>query len=190
MEAEEKLKEHHDLLESIVAERTAELTRLNEQLQEEIEERVFDALGEVKLPKSKRLFGAYSTQLSRGMAQRAMLAAALTKAPRLLIADEPTTALDVTIQAQILDLMRNLRTQMDTSIILITHDLATVAQICTRVLVMYAGLVVEECPTRSLFQAPLHPYTRGLLGCLPSVDKPRDVLAVLERDPAWIEAPE
>ena len=101
------------------------------------------------------------------MAQRVMIAMALACVPELLIADEPTTALDVTIQAQILDLMRNLRSKMETSIILITHDLGVVAEMCDRVVVMYAGRVVEEAPIIELFQSPKHPYTAALIGSTP-----------------------
>jgi oligopeptide/dipeptide ABC transporter ATP-binding protein len=101
------------------------------------------------------------------MAQRVMIAMALACVPELLIADEPTTALDVTIQAQILDLMRNLRTKMDTAIILITHDLGVVAEMCDRVDVMYAGRIVEKAPIVELFQNPKHPYTAALIGSTP-----------------------
>ena len=103
------------------------------------------------------------------MAQRVMIAMALACEPELLIADEPTTALDVTIQAQILDLMRNLRDETGTAIILITHDLGVVAEMCDRVAVMYAGEIVEQTDVVSLFRAPLHPYTRGLIGSIPVV---------------------
>jgi oligopeptide/dipeptide ABC transporter ATP-binding protein len=101
------------------------------------------------------------------MAQRVMIAMALACVPELLIADEPTTALDVTIQAQILDLMRNLRSKMDTAIILITHDLGVVAEMCDRVNVMYAGRIVEQAPVIELFKAPKHPYTDALIGSTP-----------------------
>jgi oligopeptide/dipeptide ABC transporter ATP-binding protein len=105
--------------------------------------------------------------MSGGMAQRVMIAMALACVPELLIADEPTTALDVTIQAQILDLMRNLGSKMETSIILITHDLGVVAEMCDRVDVMYAGRVVEEADVISLFKEPRHPYTQALIGSTP-----------------------
>jgi oligopeptide/dipeptide ABC transporter ATP-binding protein len=113
------------------------------------------------------------------MAQRIMIAMALACEPELLIADEPTTALDVTIQAQILDLMRNLRDETGTAIILITHDLGVVAEMCDRVAVMYAGEIVEATDVVPLFRDPLHPYTRGLIGSIPVVGDVKDELAVI-----------
>jgi oligopeptide/dipeptide ABC transporter ATP-binding protein len=113
------------------------------------------------------------------MAQRAMIAMALACTPDLLIADEPTTALDVTIQAQILDLMRNLHQNLGTSIILITHDLGVVAEMCQRVAVMYAGEIVEETDVTTLFKDPLHPYTRGLIGSIPVLGEIKDQLDVI-----------
>jgi oligopeptide/dipeptide ABC transporter ATP-binding protein len=110
---------------------------------------------------------AYPHELSGGMAQRVMIAMALACVPQLLIADEPTTALDVTIQAQILDLMRNLKGQMEAAIILITHDLGVVAEMCDRVNVMYAGRIVEEAEVNELFESPKHPYTKALIGSTP-----------------------
>ncbi len=119
------------------------------------------------LRKRERRIGQYPHELSGGMRQRVMIAMALACGPRLLIADEPTTALDVTIQAQILELMRELRDETGASIILITHDLGVVAEMAHRVVVMYAGRKVEEAPVEELFAAPRHPYTRGLLGSMP-----------------------
>jgi oligopeptide/dipeptide ABC transporter ATP-binding protein len=113
------------------------------------------------------------------MAQRVMIAMALACEPDVLIADEPTTALDVTIQAQILDLMRDLRDRTGTAIILITHDLGIVAEMCDRVAVMYAGEIVERADVRTLFREPRHPYTRGLIGSVPVVGEVRDQLAVI-----------
>src|SRR5690606_27198276 len=110
---------------------------------------------------------SYPHELSGGMAQRVMIAMALACEPDLLIADEPTTALDVTIQAQILDLMRDLRRDSNTAVILITHDLGVVAEIADRVAVMYAGEIVEETDVHTLFSDPKHPYTQGLLGSIP-----------------------
>jgi oligopeptide/dipeptide ABC transporter ATP-binding protein len=124
-------------------------------------------LNMVGIPDAKRRAQAYPHELSGGMAQRVMIAMALACTPQLLIADEPTTALDVTIQAQILDLMRNLRTQLDTSIILITHDLGVVAEMCDRVNVMYAGRIVEEADVVELFRSPKHPYSEALIGSTP-----------------------
>jgi oligopeptide/dipeptide ABC transporter ATP-binding protein len=117
--------------------------------------------------------------MSGGMAQRVMIAMALACEPELLIADEPTTALDVTIQAQILDLMRNLRDETGTAIILITHDLGVVAEMCDRVAVMYAGEIVEQSDVTTLFRRPKHPYTRGLIGSIPVVGQVQDELSVI-----------
>ncbi|HEY7735365.1 MAG TPA: ABC transporter ATP-binding protein [Candidatus Limnocylindrales bacterium] len=143
------------------------------------EARALDLLRLVGIPDPKRRLGAYPHEMSGGMAQRVMIAMALACEPELLIADEPTTALDVTIQAQILDLMRNLRDETGTAIILITHDLGVVAEMCDRVAVMYAGQIVEHTDVASLFDEPLHPYTRGLIGSLPVVGEIREELSVI-----------
>ena len=121
----------------------------------------------VHIPEPERRIRQYPHELSGGMRQRVMIAMALACNPKLLIADEPTTALDVTIQAQILDLLRELKTQIDAAIVLITHDLGVVAEMAQRVIVMYAGKKAEEAPVKSLFRRPLHPYTKGLLGSMP-----------------------
>src|SRR4026207_1145678 len=121
----------------------------------------------VGVPDPERRAEAYPHELSGGMAQRVMIAMALACVPELLIADEPTTALDVTIQAQILDLMREIRSKMQASIILITHDLGVVAEMCERVAVMYAGQIVEQSEVEALFAGPKHPYTMGLIGSIP-----------------------
>ena len=134
---------------------------------EEAYERAVELLTIVGIPEPVSRMDAYPHELSGGMAQRVMIAMALACVPELLIADEPTTALDVTIQAQILDLMRNLRTKVDTAIILITHDLGVVAEMCDRVVVMYAGRIVEEAPINELFESPKHPYTAALIGSTP-----------------------
>jgi peptide/nickel transport system ATP-binding protein len=123
----------------------------------------------VKIPEPERRVGEYPHQLSGGMRQRVMIAMALACEPRLLIADEPTTALDVTIQAQILDLMRELKARTGAAIMLITHDLGVVAEMAQRVVVMYAGRKVEEGPVETLFANPRHPYTRGLLDSIPKL---------------------
>ena len=133
----------------------------------------------VGIPDPERRLKAFPHEMSGGMAQRVMIAMALACEPELLIADEPTTALDVTIQAQILDLMRNLREETGTAIILITHDLGVVAEMCDRVAVMYAGEIVEQTDVVSLFRNPRHPYTRGLIGSIPVVGEVRDELAVI-----------
>ena len=123
----------------------------------------------VGIPETKRRLTEYPHQLSGGMRQRVMIAIALSCRPKLLIADEPTTALDVTIQAQILDLMKDLKTKVGAAIILITHDLGVVAEVAERVMVMYAGRKVEEAPVRELYRSPRHPYTQGLFGAVPKL---------------------
>jgi len=132
-------------------------------------ERAVEMLQLVNIPEPKKRAGEYPHQFSGGMRQRAMIALALACNPNVLIADEPTTALDVTIQAQIIDLMLKLKEEFGTAIIMITHDLGVVAETCARVLVMYAGHKVEEAPVAELFGAPLHPYTRGLLASIPKL---------------------
>jgi oligopeptide/dipeptide ABC transporter ATP-binding protein len=129
--------------------------------------RARDLMRMVGIPDPDRRIKAYPHEMSGGMAQRVMIAMALACEPELLIADEPTTALDVTIQAQILDLMRHLQKETGTAIILITHDLGVVAEMCDRVAVMYAGEIVEQADVKTLFAAPKHPYTRGLIGSVP-----------------------
>ncbi|RJX35938.1 MAG: ABC transporter ATP-binding protein [Desulfarculus sp.] len=131
-------------------------------------QRAVEMLERVGIPDPKGRANSYPHQLSGGMRQRVMIAMALALNPQLLIADEPTTALDVTIQAQILGLMRRLKEETDTAILLITHNLAVVAQMCRRVAVMYTGRLVESATVEELFDHPLHPYTQGLLSCLPS----------------------
>ncbi|HJS17948.1 MAG TPA: ABC transporter ATP-binding protein [Anaerolineales bacterium] len=133
----------------------------------------------VGVPDPERRAEAYPHELSGGMAQRVMIAMALACVPELLIADEPTTALDVTIQAQILDLMRDLRRDMGTSVILITHDLGVVAEMAERVAVMYAGEIVEQTDVYSLFDEPLHPYTQGLIGSIPILGQLKERLDVI-----------
>jgi oligopeptide/dipeptide ABC transporter ATP-binding protein len=132
--------------------------------------RAVEMLRLVHIPEAERRIGQYPHQLSGGMRQRVMIAMALACNPKLLIADEPTTALDVTIQAQILDLMRELQQKTGTAIVLITHDMGVVAENADRVVVMYAGRKVEEARADDLFDTPLHPYTKGLLGSLPNLE--------------------
>ncbi len=129
--------------------------------------RAAEMLALVGIPEPERRLGEYPHQLSGGMRQRVMIAMALACNPKLLIADEPTTALDVTIQAQILDLMRELKARVGAAIMLITHDLGVVAEMAARVVVLYAGRTVEEGSAASIFASPLHPYTQGLLGAVP-----------------------
>ncbi len=139
-----------------------------------------EMLRRVRIPAPERRVDEYPHRMSGGMRQRVMIAMALLCAPALLIADEPTTALDVTIQAQVLQLMRGLRDETGTSIVLITHDLGVVAEMADRVVVMYAGQVVEQAPVGELFAMPQHPYTVGLMGAIPSIDAPRARLAAID----------
>ena len=135
----------------------------------QVEQRVVEMLSVVGIAEPRRRAGEYPHQLSGGMRQRVMIAIALACRPKLLIADEPTTALDVTIQAQILSLMADLKQRFGSAIIVITHDLGVVAEIARRVMVMYAGRKVEEAPVAELFRSPRHPYTRGLLSAVPKL---------------------
>jgi oligopeptide/dipeptide ABC transporter ATP-binding protein len=141
--------------------------------------RAVQLLKMVGVPDPERRAEAYPHELSGGMAQRVMIAMALACVPELLIADEPTTALDVTIQAQILDLMRDMRKEMGTSVILITHDLGVVAEMAERVAVMYAGEIVEQTDVNRLFDEPLHPYTQGLIGSIPVLGEIKEKLDVI-----------
>jgi len=145
----------------------------------EIQERVVELLQMVGIPEPAKRANCYPHELSGGMAQRVMIAMALACTPELLIADEPTTALDVTIQAQVLDLLTTLRSQTGASIILITHDLGIVAETCERVAVMYAGRIVEETSVETLFANPLHPYTAGLIGSVPVLGQCKERLQVI-----------
>lgn len=135
----------------------------------QIQERAVEMMKLVGLPRAEDLLNDYPHQLSGGMRQRVMIAMALLCDPKVLIADEPTTALDVTIQSQILKLIKNLNERLDTAVLLITHDLGVVAETCERVVVMYAGKVVEEGPVHTIFKDPQHPYTRGLLESVPDM---------------------
>lgn len=146
---------------------------------EEADNRCIELLGMVGLPDPQRRMRQFPHELSGGQCQRIMIAMALACNPELLIADEPTTALDVTIQAQILDLMRALREKIDTAIILITHDMGVVAEMADNVIVMYAGQVVEYSNVKSIFADPKHPYTQGLLNSMPVLGDVRDELEVI-----------
>jgi len=145
----------------------------------ELRERGIAALRRVRIPSPERRFDEYPHQLSGGMRQRVMIAMALACSPKLLIADEPTTALDVTVQAQILDLLRDLQGETGMSIVLITHDLGVVAEMADDVAVMYAGRIVERTSARALFEDPQHPYTLGLLGSIPRLDEDRERLLAI-----------
>ena len=144
-------------------------------------DRAVEMLNHVRIPEPERRAGEYPHQMSGGMRQRAMIAMALACRPKVLIADEPTTALDVTIQAQILDLIGDLRREFGTAVVLITHDLGVVAETADRVIVMYAGRKVEEAPVRDLFAHPLHPYMTGLMSSIPKVGSARGLTGVEER---------
>jgi len=153
-------------------------------------EKAAEMLERVGIPDPGRRTRAYPHELSGGMAQRVMIAMALAAGPELLIADEPTTALDVTIQAQILDLIRSQRAELGMAVILITHDLGIVAEMAERVAVMYAGQIVEQTDTKTLFAQPKHPYTRGLLGSIPVIGARRATLDVIPgRVPNLINLP-
>ena len=141
--------------------------------------RMIELLKMVGIADPESRANSYPHELSGGMAQRIMIAMALACAPELLIADEPTTALDVTIQAQILDLMRDLREKIGTTIILITHDLGVIAEMADRVAVMYASRIVEAAEVNALFDKPLHPYTQGLIGSIPVLGKIKEKLDVI-----------
>ncbi|EFI69208.1 ABC transporter ATP-binding protein [Lysinibacillus sp. HST-98] len=167
------------------------LMRINEQIEEGLiyhtkltkqqrEERVLELLNQVGIANPNRVARQFPHQLSGGMRQRVMIAIALSCKPTILIADEPTTALDVTIQAQILDLLKTLQTETETGIILITHDLGVVAEMADRVVVMYAGEVVEEAPVQELFNNPRHPYTRSLLNSIPQTHSENERLEVIK----------
>ena len=145
----------------------------------EAREIAVEMLRRVRIPSPETRFDEYPHQLSGGMKQRAMIAMALVCRPSLLIADEPTTALDVTIQAQILELLNELQQELNMSVLLITHDLGVVAETCDRVAVMYAGKVVESAPVASLFETPKHPYTHGLFRSLPTLTEKKKQLAVI-----------
>jgi peptide/nickel transport system ATP-binding protein len=153
-----------------VGRQLGETLRLHERLgRREADERAVEMLRLVGIPEAKRRLDEYPHQMSGGMRQRVMIAIALSCRPKLLLADEPTTALDVTIQAQILDLMKDLKTKIGAAIVLITHDLGIVAEVAERVMVMYAGRKVEEAPVAQLYRTPRHPYTQGLFGAVPKL---------------------
>ena len=141
--------------------------------------RAIELLSMVGIPEPEKRAAAFPHELSGGMAQRVMIAMALACVPELLIADEPTTALDVTIQAQILDLMRDLRTKVGASVVLITHDLGVIAEMAERVAVMYAGRIVEQADVKTLFGNPRHPYTQGLMGSIPVLGRIKEHLEVI-----------
>ncbi len=154
-------------------------------------DRAIEMLGLVGIPEPRRQVDAYPHEFSGGMRQRVMIAMALINDPKLLIADEPTTALDVTVQAQILDLLSRLQTELDTAIVMITHDLGVVAEVTDDIGVMYAGRIVEHADKETIFAAPEHPYTWGLLKSIPRLDSPRDekLVPIPGRPPSLIVKP-
>lgn len=158
---------------------------------EDARKRAIDLIGMVGISRPEKVVDNYPHELSGGMRQRIMIAMALACSPKLLIADEPTTALDVTIQAQILSLMNDLKAKTGTSIMLITHDLGVVAQMADNVNVMYAGKVVESAPVEELFENPKHPYTKGLMASMPSLNAGKERLETIEGNvPSPLELPE
>jgi peptide/nickel transport system ATP-binding protein len=164
-----------------VGEQVAEaLLRHKDISNDEAQNQAIEMLRRVRISSPERRARDYPHQLSGGMRQRVMIAMALACNPKLLIADEPTTALDVTIQAQILELMRALRAELGTAIILITHDLGVIAELADDVIVMYAGKVIERCAAKRLFSEPQHPYTVGLLGSIPRLHLQQDRLSAIE----------
>ena len=163
-----------------IGEQIMETIRAHERLpQAQLRARAIAMLDKVGIPAAARRLDDYPHQMSGGQRQRVMIAMALACRPRLLIADEPTTALDVTIQAQILDLLMDLRDEFGMAIIIITHNMGVIAETADRVAVMYAGRVIEEAPVARIFDHPLHPYTRGLLECVPSLTEDRERLVAI-----------
>jgi peptide/nickel transport system ATP-binding protein/oligopeptide transport system ATP-binding protein len=179
-----------------IGEQISEAIRLHQGVaRQEAWNKAVEMLQMVQIPSPEMRVHEYPHQLSGGMRQRAMIAMALSCHPRLLLADEPTTALDVTIQAQIVDLMEHLKEEFETSIVLITHNLGLIAEMAKRVLVMYMGKVVEEAPVEDLFQEPLHPYTQGLLESIPWIGKKlktgrRQLQEIPGMVPSLLEMPE
>ncbi len=169
-----------------VGEQIAEAVRTHQRglARREVRDRVLEAMQAVALPDPARRYGDYPHQFSGGQRQRILIAMAIANRPRLLIADEPTTALDVTVQAQILDLLADLRSRFGLAMLFISHDLAVVSQVADRVAVMRHGLLLEEAPRAELFRHPLHPYTRSLLGAVPTMRTALDQpLATIRPDP-------
>jgi peptide/nickel transport system ATP-binding protein/oligopeptide transport system ATP-binding protein len=163
-----------------IGEQIMETVRAHERMSASAQrERAIEMLDRVGIPSATKRLNDYPHQLSGGQRQRVMIAMSLACRPKLLIADEPTTALDVTIQAQVLDLLMDLRDELGMAIIVITHNMGVIAEVADRVLVMYAGRIVEQSPVAGLFDAPQHPYTRGLLACVPTLEQDRHRLVAI-----------
>jgi oligopeptide/dipeptide ABC transporter ATP-binding protein len=163
-----------------IGEQIMETVRAHERMSASAQrERAIEMLDRVGIPSATKRLNDYPHQLSGGQRQRVMIAMSLACRPKLLIADEPTTALDVTIQAQVLDLLMDLRDELGMAIMIITHNMGVIAEVADRVLVMYAGRIVEQSPAADLFDAPLHPYTKGLLACVPTLQQDRHRLIAI-----------
>jgi oligopeptide/dipeptide ABC transporter ATP-binding protein len=172
-----------------VGEQIAEVLRLQlDMTSRQARGRAIELLGMVRIPRAAERYDDYPFMFSGGMRQRVMIALALACSPTLLVADEPTTALDVTVQAEILDLLRDLQRDTGTALLMITHDLGVVAEVADEVAVMYAGRIVERASVRSLFETPEHPYTIGLLGALPSSEGNLRLTPILGRVPSPADA--
>jgi|YelNatPaOPRAMG01_1025707.scaffolds.fasta_scaffold20418_1 oligopeptide/dipeptide ABC transporter ATP-binding protein len=170
----------HDQFRDILLMNDREIASLKDkrEVKKAVDNKIIQMLAEVQMPAPERVVKMYPHELSGGMKQRMMLAMAFSLKPKLIIADEPTTALDVTIQAQVLELMKSLQRRYGTSVILITHDLGVIAETCRRIAVMYAGRIVEMGGVDSVYNEPLHPYTRGLMRALPRADKDMKVESI------------
>jgi oligopeptide/dipeptide ABC transporter ATP-binding protein len=163
-----------------IGEQIMETVRAHERMSASAQrERAIEMLDRVGIPSASERLNDYPHQLSGGQRQRVMIAMSLACRPKLLIADEPTTALDVTIQAQVLDLLMDLRDELGMAIMIITHNMGVIAEVADRVLVMYAGRIVEQSPAADLFDAPQHPYTKGLLACVPTLQQDRHRLIAI-----------
>jgi oligopeptide/dipeptide ABC transporter ATP-binding protein len=163
-----------------IGEQIMETVRAHERMSASAQrDRAIEMLDRVGIPSATKRLNDYPHQLSGGQRQRVMIAMSLACRPKLLIADEPTTALDVTIQAQVLDLLMDLRDELGMAIVVITHNMGVIAEVADRVLVMYAGRIVEQSPVAGLFDAPQHPYTKGLLACVPTLEQDRPRLVAI-----------
>ena len=172
-----------------VGRQIAENARIHGDSKEVAKKKALEVMRQVGLPDVERLYNEYPHRLSGGMRQRVMIAMALVNQPELLIADEPTTALDVTIQAQIMELIRDMNRKMGTAVLLISHDLGVIRQMCSRVYIMYAGRVVESGETQEVLAHPLHPYTKGLIASIPSLAKRGQRLSSIPGTPPDLLAP-